>query len=121
MEVKDGMRYTREHEWLDGEGRVGITDYAQDQLGDVVFVELPKVGDRLDKGETFGVVESVKSVSDLFAPASGTVTAVNQALADRPELVNEDPFGEGWLVQVEVDGEPGDLLSAEEYRGFTEA
>lgn len=120
MAVPAGLRYTREHEWLDDEGRIGITDYAQGQLGDVVFVELPKVGDRVNQGESFGVVESVKSVSDLFAPAKGTVTAVNEALQDRPELVNQDPYGEGWLVQVHVEGEPENLLAAADYQQFIE-
>ena len=120
MEVRDGLWYTREHEWLDGAGRIGITDYAQTQLGDVVFVELPQVGDRLRQGESFGVVESVKSVSDLYAPAHGTVVAVNEALADRPELVNQDPYGAGWLVQVTLEGEPENLLRAEDYQKLTE-
>ncbi len=120
MQVKDGLRYTREHEWLDGQGRVGVTDYAQGQLGDVVFVELPAVGQRVRQGESLGVVESVKSVSDLYCPATGTVVAVNEQLAERPELVNQDPFGDGWLVQLDLEGEPEGLLSADDYRGFIE-
>jgi glycine cleavage system H protein len=98
------LRYTRDHEWLrqeaGGEVRVGITDYAQSQLGDVVFVELPPVGRELKKGEPFGVVESVKSVSDLYAPVSGVVSAVNLILADAPQKVNEAPYGDGWMISL---------------------
>src|SRR5574342_143379 len=99
------LRYTREHEWAKIEGkraRVGITHYAQDQLGDVVFVELPKVGARVTQMQAFGVVESVKAVSDLFAPLSGVVVEVNQELTKQPERVNRDPYGTGWLVVVEL-------------------
>ncbi len=103
MSVPPELRYTKEHEWLRLEGdeaTVGITAYATEQLGDIVFVELPKVGRSLDQFATFGVVESVKAVSDLYAPISGEVVAVNEALADRPELVNQDPYGAGWLIRV---------------------
>ena len=103
MSVPPELRYTKEHEWLRLEGdeaTVGITAYATEQLGDIVFVELPEVGRSLDQFATFGVVESVKAVSDLYAPISGEVVAVNEALADRPELVNEDPYGAGWLIRV---------------------
>ncbi|MBX6377551.1 MAG: glycine cleavage system protein GcvH [Clostridia bacterium] len=126
MNFPEDLRYSREHEWIrveDGRGRVGITDYAQDQLGDVVYVDLPKVGDSVRAGEAFGVVESVKSVSDLYAPASGRVVAVNEALAQRPELVNSDPYGEGWMIEVEL-SDPSELdalLDAAAYRGLVGA
>jgi glycine cleavage system H protein len=114
------LRYTREHEWTRVEGdraRIGITAFAQEQLGDVVFVELPKVGARVRSTQTFGVVESVKAVSDLFAPLSGEVVEVNADLAKKPETVNADPYGEGWMIVVTV-GDPAELeglLSAEAY------
>ena len=123
MEFPDDLRYTKEHEWLRLEGNdgvVGITDFAQDSLGDVVFVELPAVGATISQGQTFGVVESNKTVSDLFAPVSGRVTAVNQVLRDEPERVNRDPYGAGWMIRIalgkrdEVDG----LLDADAYRAF---
>ncbi|HYR96621.1 MAG TPA: glycine cleavage system protein GcvH [Candidatus Binatus sp.] len=123
MEFPDDVRYTKEHEWLRLEGNdgvVGITDFAQDALGDVVFVELPTVGATLSQGQTFGVVESNKTVSDLFAPVSGRVTAVNHVLRDEPERVNADPYGEGWMIRIalsrreEVDA----LLDADRYRAF---
>ncbi len=121
FDVPDDCRYLESHEWVrteDGVATVGISDFAQDELGDVVFVELPAEGDELRKGEDFGVVESIKAVSDVYAPISGTVTAVNEALENEPELLNEDPYGEGWLVEVEPadDGELDDLLSPEAYR-----
>ncbi|PSQ07295.1 glycine cleavage system protein H [Halobacteriales archaeon QS_6_71_20] len=117
FEVPDDLHYRESHEWIDPEsGRVGITDFAQDELGDVVFVELPGEGDALEAGGELGVIESIKAVSDLYAPVSGEVTAVNEALFDAPELVNEDPFGEGWMVEVEfADAASDDLLSADEY------
>jgi len=106
----EGLRYTRDHEWLRLEGAeavVGITDYAQGQLGDVVFVELPEVGRELRRGEAFGVVESVKSVSDLYAPISGRVVAVNGELARHPEKVNASPYGEGWMIRI-LPANPGE-------------
>ena len=117
------LRYTREHEWAKVEGkraRVGITHYAQDQLGDVVFVELPKVGTKVTQMKTFGVVESVKAVSDLFAPLSGVVVEVNQELTQQPERVNRDPYGSGWLVVVELSSptEVEKLMSAQQYEEF---
>jgi glycine cleavage system H protein len=117
------LRYTREHEWARVEGdraRVGITHYAQDQLGDVVFVELPKTGTRVRHMQSFGVVESVKAVSDLFAPLSGTVVEVNQNLTERPEQVNQDPYGAGWLIVVEMSDprELDALMSAAEYEAY---
>jgi glycine cleavage system H protein len=114
------LRYLDTHEWVrveNGHARIGISDFAQDELGDVVFVELPGEGDELAREESFGVVESIKAVSDIYAPVSGTVTAVNDALADTPELLNEDPYGEGWLVELELadESELDDLLSADGY------
>jgi len=118
-------RYTKSHEWLTVEGKsvtVGITDFAQAQLGDVVFLELPSPGRKLDAGESFGVVESVKAASDLYAPVAGRVTAVNDKLTAHPELVNTDPYGEGWIVKFELSGEPpSDLLDEAEYKKIAEA
>jgi glycine cleavage system H protein len=117
------LRYTREHEWARLEGpraRVGITHYAQDQLGDVVFVELPKVGAKVTQMQSFGVVESVKAVSDLFAPLSGVVAEVNEGLTREPERVNRDPYGTGWLVVIELANaaEAEKLMSAQQYEEF---
>jgi glycine cleavage system H protein len=120
------LRYTREHEWIRQEGDrgvVGITQFAQEQLGDVVFVELPKVGTTVERGKPFGVVESVKTASDLYAPVSGEVLTVNDALVDRPELVNQQPYGEGWMIELRLT-EPAqlhDLLSAEQYEATLSA
>ena len=105
MDYPQGLKYSREHEWVKVEGNialVGITDHAQSELGDVVYVELPEVGSELEANSTFGVVESVKAVSDLFAPVTGTVTEVNQQLNDEPELVNSDPFEDGWMLRIEM-------------------
>jgi glycine cleavage system H protein len=120
FEIPEECRYVESHEWArpeDGSVRVGITDFAQDELGDVVFVELPEVGDSLEGGEEFGVIESIKAVSDLYAPVSGEVTAINEALFEAPELVNEDPFGEGWMFELDPADESGleTLLSADDY------
>jgi glycine cleavage system H protein len=117
------LRYTREHEWIRVEGQrgiIGITAFAQDQLGDVVYVELPKTGAQVEQNKTFGVVESVKTASDLYAPVSGTVDNVNQALVDRPELVNQDPFGEGWMISVAIadPNELNQLLTADQYEAL---
>lgn len=112
------LQYTKEHEWIQMDGnraRIGITDFAQNELGDIVFVELPEAGASVKAGETFGTVESVKTVSDLFSPVSGRVTRINEALAESPEKVNEQPYGEGWLIEVEVSETPAGLLSADEY------
>ena len=122
MPVPTDRRYTKEHEWIQVVGqqaKVGITDYAQQSLGDIVFVELPKVGAELAAGKTFGTVESVKAVSDLFAPASGTVTEVNGALSTSPEMVNKDPHG-SWMIQMTLKnaGDLHDLLSPEDYDKF---
>ena len=126
MQIPEDLRYTRDHEWirLDGsQGAVGITDFAQDALGDVVFVELPAVGTELAQGQTFGVVESNKTVSDLFAPVGGRVVAVNEALKDRPELVNQDPYGNGWMIRIAVSdaGQCEGLLAAPAYRAHVAA
>ncbi|QIN80550.1 glycine cleavage system protein GcvH [Rubrobacter marinus] len=117
MSVPGELQYTKTHEWVRIEGEtatVGITEHAQDELGDVVFVELPETGRTLDAGEAFGAVESVKAVSDLYAPLAGEVVEVNDALGDSPEKINEDPYGDGWILKLRVSGE-GDLLSAEDY------
>jgi glycine cleavage system H protein len=126
VEIPDGLRYTDDHEWLrvDGtEGTVGVTAYAAEQLGDVVFVELPAVGRKVEKSQAFGVIESVKTASDLYSPAAGEVVAVNEALADRPELVNDDPYGEGWMVRVRLDDPQAaeTLRDAGSYRELVEA
>jgi glycine cleavage system H protein len=121
--VPADLKYTREHEWAKREGarvRVGITAYAQEQLGDVVFVELPKVGARVTATQAFGVVESVKAVSDLFAPMSGAVAEVNADLAESPEIVNKDPYGQGWMIVITpADAKEWDgLLTAAQYEEF---
>ena len=122
MSVPEDLQYTRTHEWVRREGdtaTVGITDHAQDELGDVVFVELPEEGATFGAGDAFGTIESVKAVSDLYAPVGGEVVEVNYALDDVPEKVNEDPYGDGWIVRLRVSGE-GDLLSAAEYEKVLE-
>ena len=125
MDVPQELRYSTQHEWVvveDGIARVGITDYAQDQLGDVVYVELPEVETAVQKEEPFGVIESVKAVSDLFSPVSGTVVAVNIDLPSSPEMVNDDPYGDAWMIRIQV-SEPDeleDLMDAEEYLAFVE-
>ncbi len=120
VETPTDRRYLESHEWAletDNGIRVGITEFAQDELGDVVFVELPEAGDEVDQEVAFGVIESIKAVSDLYAPVTGTVTAVNETLFDAPELVNEDPFGEGWMLEIDPDDEDelDALLSAADY------
>jgi len=125
MKFPDDLKYTREHEWARVKGKkavVGITEYAQKELGDVVYVELPEVGDEVVQDEQFGVIESVKTVSDLFSPISGEVVEVNENLEDRPELVNEDPYGDGWMIKVAI-SEPDEvenLLTAETYEEYVE-
>ena len=123
MQTPDELRYTKEHEWIrveNGRGTVGITDFAQDALGDVVFVELPAVGTTLTAGQIFGVVESNKTVSDLFAPVAGQVVEVNEALKTHPELVNQDPYGSGWMIRVAMSDAGGELLDAAAYRAHVE-
>jgi len=121
--MADSLKFTEDHLWIRVEGRraqVGISEYAQDELGEVIAVELPDVGDILEKGESFGEIESVKTVSDLIAPVSGTISAVNAELEDHPSLVNEDPYHEGWLVELELSdkNEIEDLMDADEYDEF---
>ena len=127
MNVPDDLRYTAEHEWvrvLDGgpRVRVGITDFAQDALGDVVFVDLPDAGAAVSASETFGEIESTKSVSDMYAPVSGTIVTVNETLTDQPELVNEDPYGDGWLCEIEMTDadQIGAMMDAAAYTALTE-
>ena len=125
MKFPDDLKYTREHEWVRIKGKkavVGITDYAQKELGDVVYVELPEVGDEVVHDEQFGVIESVKTVSDLFSPLTGEVVKVNEELEDRPELVNEDPYIDGWMIQIELSepNEVGKLLSSEDYEEYVD-
>ena len=124
MNIPEDLRYSTDHEWavVDGDVvRIGITDYAQDALGDVVYVELPQVGDRVDQGEPFGEVESTKSVSELFAPVSGVVSEVNDDLAGAPQRLNEDPYGDGWICTIAFDdaAEFDSLLDADGYRDLT--
>lgn len=123
MNVPDDLFYTEEHEWVMVEGdtaTVGITDYAQEELGDVVFVELPDVGDAFTAKESFGSVESVKAVSEIFSPVSGEVVEVNESLTDAPETVNEDPYGDGWMIRLQLEnpGELDNLMSADDYKEF---
>jgi glycine cleavage system H protein len=124
VEFPTDLKYTAEHEWVrssDTATRIGITAYAQDQLGDIVFVELPEVGAALAKGAVMVEVESTKSVGEVYAPFSGSVTAVNEAVLDRPELVNQDPYGEGWLVEMAADDtDEAELLDAAAYRALVE-
>ncbi len=120
-QIPENLKYTKDHEWVrfeeDGTAVIGITDYAQNSLGDVTFVELPELDDNFEPGETFGVVESVKAASDLYMPLGGTVVAVNEALADTPESVNSDPYGDAWMIRVqpEEEGAGGELLDAAAY------
>jgi glycine cleavage system H protein len=123
MNVPADLLYTRQHEWIQVEGEkatIGITDYAQQELGDVVYVELPEVGQRFESEESFGSVESVKAVSEIYMPLAGKVVEVNQALADSPEIVNSDPYGDGWMIRVTLDDPSAvdQLLTADEYRRF---
>lgn len=130
MQVPDDLRYTQDHEWLRIEGDeavVGITEYAATQLGDIVFVELPATGTTVDAAQAFGVIESVKTASDLFAPAAGEIIAVNDSLSDKPELVNDDPYGEGWMVRLKlsdpaaVAASSDHLMDPDTYRKLVEA
>ncbi len=120
--IPDNLKYTKEHEWVSSVGNLytmGITDFAQGALGDIVYVQLPKVGEVVIAGNVCGEIESTKSVSEIFAAVSGTVTQVNAQLSDTPEVVNSDPYGAGWLVKVEASAEPADLLDAAGYAQIT--
>ncbi|MBQ9500240.1 MAG: glycine cleavage system protein GcvH [Bacteroidaceae bacterium] len=126
MNFPENIKYTSEHEWIRLEGDVayvGITDYAQDQLGDIVFVDIQTVGETLNAGDVFGTIEVVKTISDIFLPVGGEVLEQNEALADQPELVNQDPYGEGWLVKIKpaADADFDSLLSAEDYKKLINA
>jgi glycine cleavage system H protein len=122
LSIPDDLQYTKSHEWVraeDGTVTIGITDHAQEELGDVVFVELPEVGATIGTGDSFGTVESVKAVSDLYTPVGGEVVEVNSSLEDAPEKINDDPYGEGWIVKLRT-SEEADLLSSEEYEKVVE-
>ncbi len=124
--VPEDLHYSKDHEWVRVEGdtaTIGITDYAQNSLGDIVFVELPKAGERFDANESFGNVESVKAVSEMFTPVSGEILEANESLSDEPEKVNSDPYGEGWMIRIRMSnpGEVDSMLSAPEYEDFTKA
>jgi glycine cleavage system H protein len=122
VSVPEELQYTKTHEWVRTEGdtaTIGVTDFAQEELGDIVFVELPEEGATLDAGDSFGTLESVKAVSDLYTPVGGEVVEINEALNDSPEKINEDPYGEGWIVKLRVSDE-GDLLSASDYEQLLE-
>jgi len=123
MEVKENLSYTNDHEWIKVEGNiasVGITDFAQSELGDIVFIEVETIGENLNKNEVFGTVEAVKTVSDLFIPVSGKVLEFNNALEDNPELVNDSPYDDGWIVKIEISNtnEIADLLDSEAYKSL---
>ncbi len=125
MSVKEDLYYSEDHEWVREEEDylvIGVTDFAQEELGDIVFVELPEVEEEFEKDDSFGVLESVKAVSDTFIPVSGRIIEVNENLLDNPELINDDPYGDGWLIKVDPadDSELDELLSAEEYAEFIE-
>ena len=122
MNIPGELEYTKTHEWVKRDGdvaTVGITDHAQDELGDVVFIELPEEGATFEAGDSFGTIESVKAVSDLYAPVGGEVVEVNETLNDSPERVNEDPYGGGWMIRLRISNE-GELLSADEYEKLLE-
>ena len=120
--IPNDLSYTKEHEWVlavDLTFTMGITDYAQAALGDIVYVQLPKVGEAVVAGKVCGEVESTKSVSDIYAPVTGTIVAINDALSNSPETINSDPYGGGWLAKIEVQAAPSDLLTASQYAGLT--
>jgi len=122
LSIPDDLQYTKSHEWVRMEedtATIGITDHAQDELGDVVFVELPELGATIGAGDSFGTVESVKAVSDLYTPVGGEIVEVNSSLEDAPEKINDDPYGEGWIVKLRT-SEEADLLSPEEYEKVVE-
>jgi glycine cleavage system H protein len=123
MEFPEGLKYSKEHEWVlveDNTATIGITEYAQEELGDVVYVELPEVGEKIVKDDPFGAVESVKAVSDVYAPVSGAVLEVNDQLPDNPEAINDDPYGDGWMIRVELSDldDLKDLMDADEYAEY---
>lgn len=125
MDTPSDLKYTEEHEWLRVDGdtvEIGITDYAQGELGDIVFVELPSVGDQIERGESFGTIEAVKAVSDLYAPITGKVTEINDSLEDDPTVINRDPYGDGWMIKVEISdsSEIEKLLTADAYKNTVE-
>lgn len=125
MEFPDGLKYSKEHEWVLVEDKIaiiGITEFAQHELGDVVYVELPEVGEKVVKDDPFGAVESVKAVSDVFAPVSGAVVEINDTLPENPETINDDPYGDGWMIKVEMTDmdDLKDLMNAEEYAEYIE-
>jgi glycine cleavage system H protein len=123
LDVPEELQYTKSHEWVrteDDTATIGITDHAQEELGDIVYIELPEQGATFEAGDSFGTVESVKAVSDLYTPVGGEVVEVNEALGDSPEKINEDPYGEGWILKVRVSDEGAGLLSASEYEQFLE-
>lgn len=125
MNVPENLKYTKNHEWLrlDGnEAFIGVTDYAQGELGDVVFVEVETEGEELEKGDVFGTIEAVKTVSDLFMPVSGKVLEFNAKLEDEPEIINSDPYGEGWLIKLKLDnGDVSDMLDSSQYKSMLES
>ena len=123
MELPEGLKFSKEHEWVLVEGKtatIGITEFAQEELGDIVYVELPEVGEKIVKDDPFGAVESVKAVSDVYAPVSGTVLEINDLLPDNPETINDDPYGDGWMIRVEMTDmdDLRDLMSGEEYAEY---
>src|SRR4029453_7118040 len=123
MEFPEGLKYSKEHEWVLVEGNtatVGITEYAQEELGDIVYVELPEIGGKVVKDDPFGAVESVKAVSDVYAPVSGTVLEINDVLPENPETINDDPYGDGWMIRVELTDKDDlkDLMDADEYAEY---
>ena len=125
MEFPEGLKYSKEHEWVLVEGdtaTIGITEYAQDELGDIVYVELPEIGEKVVKDDPFGAVESVKAVSDVYAPVSGSVVEVNDVLPDNPETINDDPYRDGWMIRVDMSDEDDlkDLMSADEYAEYVQ-
>lgn len=123
MNIPEELIYTRDHEWArieDDTATIGITDYAQGELGDIVYVDLPEVGTQVNQGDSFGTIEAVKAVSDLFAPLSGEVIAINESLNDAPETINEEPYNEGWMIKIKMNnvGEKEELLNSEQYENF---
>ena len=125
MNVPENLKYTKDHEWIRIEGEeafIGITDYAQGELGDVVFVEVETEGEELEEGDVFGTIEAVKTVSDLFMPISGTVLEFNAKLEDEPEMINSDPYGEGWLIKIKLeDGDLGDMMDHDQYKSMIDS